>query len=78
MVMRNMRRGLELLFSHRVLRAVLLIGFGIAAPRALQHAHAALYDHRAGASEFVFGVQEALTSVGFVVGSFVTAHFAAG
>jgi MFS family permease len=77
MVVRNMRRGLDYLFSHRALRAVLLIGFGIGAASGIYNTLTLPFTVTVlGASEFVFGVQEALTSVGFVVGSFVMASFA--
>lgn len=77
MVVRNMRRGLDYLFSHQVLRAVLLIGFGIGAASGIYNTLTLPFTVTVlGASEFVFGVQEALTSVGFVVGSFVMASFA--
>lgn len=77
MVVRNMRRGLDYLFSHRVLRAVLLIGFGIGCASGVYNTLTLPFTITVlGASEFVFGVQEALTSVGFVVGSFVMASFA--
>lgn len=76
MVMRNMRRGLDYLFSHRVLRAVLIIGFGIGFGSGVLNTLTLPFTITVlGASETAFGIQEALTSVGFVVGSFVMASF---
>ncbi len=76
MVVRNMRKGLDYLFSHRVLRAVLSIGFGIGFASGVLNTLTLPFTITVlGASETAFGVQEALTSVGFVIGSFMMASF---
>ena len=76
MVVRNMRKGLDYLFSHRVLRAVLIIGFGIGFASGVLNTLTLPFTITVlGASETAFGIQEALTSVGFVVGSFMMASF---
>ncbi len=76
MVVRNMRKGLGYLFSHRVLRAVLTIGLGIGFASGVLNTLTLPFTITVlDASETVFGVQEALTSVGFVLGSFMMASF---
>lgn len=77
MVMRNMNKGLSYLFGSRVLRAVLTIGLGIGFTSGIINTLTLPFTITVlGASETVFGVQEALTSVGFVLGSFMMASFA--
>ncbi|NUM45496.1 MAG: MFS transporter [Anaerolineales bacterium] len=75
-VMRNLREGLTFLFGNRVLRSVVLVGFmyafsiGIWNTMLLPFATLAL-----GASEFEYGLQEGVTSIGFVLGSLLIARF---
>jgi CRP-like cAMP-binding protein/sugar phosphate permease len=76
-VMRNLSAGMRFLFGHAMLRSLfvtsvpVLIGFGLSNALLLPFAHQAL-----NASEFEYGLQEGLTSVGFVVGSLLMASLA--
>ena len=76
-VVRNLREGLKFLFNNQVLRSIVLLGFlyaisiGIWNTMLLPFATSAL-----GATEFEYGLQEGLTSIGFVIGSLVIAQFA--
>src|SRR5688572_15112975 len=76
-VMRNLRAGMHFLFGNDMLRSLfvtsvpVLIGFGLSNALLLPFAHQAL-----NASEFEYGLQEGLTSVGFVVGSLLMASVA--
>lgn len=76
-VMRNLRAGVRFLLDNAMLRSLLvtsapvLIGFGLSNALLLPFAHQALK-----ASEFEYGLQEGLTSVGFVVGSLLMANLA--
>jgi MFS family permease len=71
----NIRVGFDLLFRTPILRSALLImpligvSFGLWNTLLLPFARSAL-----GASEFEYGVQEGLTSVGFVLGSLLMAR----
>jgi MFS transporter, DHA3 family, macrolide efflux protein len=74
---RNLMAGLRYLFDTPILRSLLLsslpvlIGFGLSNALLLPFAIRAL-----GATEFEYGLQEGLTSVGFVVGSLLMANLA--
>ena len=74
MVIKNLRAGVRQLFSTPVLRSlftvqvVVLISFGLSNTLLLPFALKAL-----GATEFEYGLQEGLTSIGFVVGSLLMA-----
>lgn len=74
MVVKNLRAGVQQLFSTPILRslfsvqAVVLISFGLSNTLLLPFALRALK-----ASEFEYGLQEGLTSIGFVVGSLLMA-----
>ncbi len=76
-VLHNLRAGLRVLFDTPILRSLLLssvpvlIGFGLSNALLLPFAIRALH-----ASEFEYGLQEGLTSVGFVVGSLLMASLA--
>lgn len=76
-VVDNLKDGARYLWGTPILRSSLLIGiavfisFGFWNVLLLPFAFEAL-----GADEFVYGVQEALTSVGFVIGSFLMAGIA--
>lgn len=76
-VFRDMRAGLDYLVGHRVLRAVLLVGLGIGLTAGVINTLTLPFTRTVlGASEAVFGAQEALTSVGFVAGSLMMASLA--
>lgn len=76
-VFRNMRRGFQALWSTPILRSILflvpLVGlsFGLWNSLLLPFARQAL-----NATEFEYGIQEGLTSVGFVAGSLLMARVA--
>ena len=76
-VVNNLKSGLVYLFDNRVLRSLVIIGVvysfivGLGNTLLLPFATAAL-----GANEFEYGIQEGLTSIGFVVGSLVMAKYA--
>jgi DHA3 family macrolide efflux protein-like MFS transporter len=76
-VVRNLKAGLRYLFDTPILRSLLLssvpllVGFGLSNALLLPFAIRAL-----NASEFEYGLQEGLTSVGFVVGSLLMANLA--
>lgn len=77
MVVRNLGAGMQFLFANAFLRSFLVIGGGVAIAFGLWNALLLPFAIRAlGASEFVFGLQEALTSVGFVIGSLAMASLA--
>lgn len=78
MVLRNMRKGLDYLFRHRVLRTVMGIGFGLGFASGILNTLTLPFTIRVlGATEAVFGIQEALTAIGFITGSLVMASLAA-
>jgi CRP-like cAMP-binding protein len=74
MVFRNLRAGLRYLFDTPILRSLfvvfvpVLIGFGLSNALLLPFAERAL-----GATEFEYGIQEGMTSLGFVAGSLLMA-----
>lgn len=74
LVVRNLRAGVRQLFGTPILRelfsvqVVVLISFGLANTLLLPFALSAL-----GATEFEYGLQEGLTSLGFVAGSLLMA-----
>jgi MFS family permease len=76
-ITRNLREGLIYLFNHQVLRSIVFIGFiyalsiGIWNTMLLPFATVAL-----NATEFEYGLQEGLTSIGFVLGSLLIARYA--
>jgi CRP-like cAMP-binding protein len=75
-IVANLRSGLSTLFGHPILRSLFFVGalmffsFGLwnvlLLPMSLRELHA---------TEFEYGLQEGLTSVGFVIGSFFMARF---
>lgn len=75
-VIQNLRAGVRQVISMPILRslfsvqALVLVAFGLSNALLLPFAVRAL-----GASEFEYGLQEGLTSVGFVVGSLLMAKF---
>lgn len=76
-VFRSLRNGLQFLVGDQILRSLLFIGMlyslsvGIWNTLLLPFATEAL-----GATEFEYGIQEGLTSIGFVAGSLLVARFA--
>ena len=69
-VLRNLGAGFSYLWKSEILRSFLIISAGIAVAFGLHNALLLPFAVEAlGASEFVFGLQEGLTSVAFVVGS---------
>ncbi len=76
-IFRNMRGGFSYLFGSEVLRSsfiilpIMGISFGLSNALLLPFATQAL-----GATEFEYGIQEGLTSLGFVAGSLLMARFA--
>jgi CRP-like cAMP-binding protein/sugar phosphate permease len=75
-VVENLRSGLSTLFGTPILRSLFIVGsfmffaFGLWNVLLLPFAIKVL-----GATEFEYGLQEGLTSIGFVVGSFFMARF---
>ncbi len=76
-VLKNLREGADFLWNKPILRSLLvvnlplLLGFGLWNVLLLPFAERAL-----GATEFEYGLQEGLTSVGFVIGSLLMARLA--
>lgn len=76
-VLNNLREGADFLWNKPILRSLLvvniplLLGFGLWNVLLLPFAERAL-----GATEFEYGLQEGLTSVGFVIASFLMARWA--
>jgi MFS transporter, DHA3 family, macrolide efflux protein len=69
-VVRNLRAGFTYLWERDVLRSMLVTGSGVAIAFGLHNSLLLPFAvQRLGASEFVFGLQEALTSVAFVASS---------
>jgi CRP-like cAMP-binding protein len=76
-VVRNLRAGARFLWDSQVLRALLVISLPLMVAVGLWNSLLLPFAELAlDASEFEFGLQEALTSVGFVIGSFVMARLA--
>jgi DHA3 family macrolide efflux protein-like MFS transporter len=77
LVVKNLQGGLKYLFGSRVLRSLLIVSLlysvmvGLSNTLLLPFATDALH-----ATTFEYGLQEGLTSIGFVVGSFIMAKFA--
>lgn len=76
-VVRNLRAGLRFLFDTPILRSLfvssapVIVGFGLSNALLLPFALRALH-----ATEFEYGLQEGMTSVGFVAGSLLMASLA--
>ena len=76
-VARNLRAGARFLWDSQVLRALLVISIPLMVAVGLWNSLLLPFAELAlDASEFEFGLQEALTSVGFVIGSFLMARLA--
>lgn len=75
-VINNLKSGLVYLFRNSILRSILVIGLtyyfvvGLGNSLLLPFSSNVL-----GASEFQYGIQEGLTSIGFVIGSLLMARF---
>jgi DHA3 family macrolide efflux protein-like MFS transporter len=75
MVLKNIRSGARFLYEEPVLRSLLLISIPILLSMGLWNSLLLPFAERGlDASEFEFGIQEALTSVGFVLGSLLMAR----
>jgi CRP-like cAMP-binding protein/predicted MFS family arabinose efflux permease len=76
-VVNNLQGGLKYMFNNRILRSIVLISIvyafmvGLGNTLLLPFATKAL-----GATTFEYGLQEGLTSIGFVIGSLIMARFA--
>jgi len=75
-VVRNLQVGLKYLFDNQVLRSLFFIGLFIWLGTGLWNTLLLPFAQDVlGASEFQYGLQEALTSIGFVVGSLLMAIY---
>jgi DHA3 family macrolide efflux protein-like MFS transporter len=76
-VVHNLREGAQFLFTNDILRSVFLVGTFYVVSVGLWNSLLLPFALRAlNATEFEYGLQEGLTSVGFVIGSLVMAKFA--
>ena len=76
-VLRNLGAGARFLFGHTVLRSVFAVGIVYAISIGLWNSLLLPFSLRAlHANEFQYGLQEGLTSVGFVIGSLIMASLA--
>lgn len=77
-VLKDMRTGMQYLFSFPVLRSVLWISLGIGLTIGVFNTLGLPFvlSQLSGGSEFVFGIQEGVLSGGFVLGSLLMASFA--
>jgi MFS family permease len=76
-VIDNLKDGGRYLWDSPILRSSLLVGFAVFISFGFWNVLLLPFAFDAlGAGEFVYGVQEALTSVGFVIGSFLMASYA--
>jgi len=76
-VFRNLREGLQDLWSNSLLRSLLWIGAAYALVAGVWNTLTLPFATEVlGATEFQYGIQEAVTSVGFVLGSFFVARYA--
>ncbi|MCH7586695.1 MAG: MFS transporter [Chloroflexi bacterium] len=75
-VVRNLRSGLSFLFENPILKSLYLVSLPVFLSFGLWNSLLLPFAIRAlQASEFEYGVQEGLTSVGFVVGSLIMARW---
>jgi DHA3 family macrolide efflux protein-like MFS transporter len=75
MIVKNIRSGARYLYEETVLRSLLLISVPILFSMGLWNSLLLPFVERGlNATEFEFGIQEALTSVGFVLGSLLIAR----
>lgn len=74
-ILENLSAGAKFLFRNRILRSAFFIGIAYLLSVGLWNVLLLPFSIRAlGASEFEYGLQEGLTSVGFVVGSLILAR----
>jgi MFS family permease len=75
-VVRNLRSGLSFLFENPILKSLYMVSLPVFISFGLWNSLLLPFAKRAlDATEFEFGIQEGLTSVGFVVGSLVMARW---
>jgi CRP-like cAMP-binding protein/Na+/melibiose symporter-like transporter len=75
-VIRNLQIGLNYLFDNQVLRSLLIIGLPIWLGSGLWYTLVLPFAQQVlGATEFQYGMLEALTSIGYVVGSLMMARY---
>jgi MFS transporter, DHA3 family, macrolide efflux protein len=75
-VVRNLKEGLSFLFGHTLLRSLLLVGTIYALSAGMWNTLLLPFATEAlQASEFEYGLQEAASSIGFVLGSFFIARY---
>jgi CRP-like cAMP-binding protein/predicted MFS family arabinose efflux permease len=76
-VIRNLKSGARFLFENSVLRSLFIMAFPVYLSLGLWNSLLLPFSKRAlAASELVFGIQEGLTSIGFVIGSLLMAQVA--
>jgi MFS transporter, DHA3 family, macrolide efflux protein len=75
-VVKNIGAGLKFLFGHSILRSMLVITIGYAFTVGISNSLLLPFSRDAlGATTFEYGLQEGMTSIGFVVGSLLIARF---
>ena len=76
-VVKNLRAGLKYLLSGRILRSMIIISMLYAFMAGLGNTLLLPFATKAlGATTFEYGLQEGLTSIGFVIGSLIMARYA--
>lgn len=75
-VLNNLQAGVRYLFDNQVLRSIFVIGIPVWISIGLWNTLLLPFAEQVlGATEFEYGLQEGLTSVGFVIGSLLMARF---
>ena len=75
-VIRNLKSGMKYLFNNQVLRSLLLVGLGYGLVVGLGNTLLLPFATDVlGASTFEYGLQEGVTSIGFVIGSLLMARY---
>jgi CRP-like cAMP-binding protein/predicted MFS family arabinose efflux permease len=75
-VVRNLKSGLKYLFNNQVLRSLLFVGLGYGLVVGMGNTLLLPFATNVlGASTFEYGLQEGLTSIGFVIGSLLMAKY---
>ncbi len=76
-VLHNLRDGTKFLFDTQILRSLMILSIPVLFAFGLWNTLLLPFSERAiNATEFEYGLQEGLTSIGFVVGSLLMARFA--